>query len=192
MLSHVSNGVFTREDGSEYNEKSPTIPGKRLKAVAENLADIYGYIHMTKQEDGSYERVISLRASDPSTPNGNHFKYMPAEIPLSYTALSNALKEAIDREEQELGSQFFVDKKNEEIEEELDFDALLNEFNDMTKAVQKNVSKEDFKNLWAPKIVEITSKYLGKGKKVADITPSQVEQLALIVDDLRTEIENGI
>lgn len=62
----------------------------------------------------------------------------------------------------------------------------------MTKAVQQNVSKEDFNKVWGPKIVEITSKYLGKGKKVRDITPEQVEQLALIVDDLRTEIENGI
>ena len=193
MLSHVVNGTFTREDGSEYNEKSPTIPGKRLKAIAENLADIYGYIHMAKQEDGSYARVISLRASDPSTPYGNHFKYMPSEIPLSYDALAKALKEAIDKEEQEVGSQFFIDnKQNFDEAEELDFDALLSEFNKMTKAVQQNVSKEDFNKVWGPKIVEITSKYLGKGKKVRDITPEQVEQLALIVDDLRTEIENGI
>ena len=192
MISHVTNTTFTREDGTEYDEKSPTIPGKRLKAIAENLADIYGYIHMSKQEDGTYERVISLRASDPSTPNGNHFKYMPAEIPLSYEALAKALKDAIDQEEKELGSQFFVDKKEDSEPEELDFEALLNEFNDMVAAVHKNVDKVDWKTIWTPKIVEITDRNLGKGKKVSDATPKQIEQIAVIVDELRSEIENGL
>lgn len=194
MISHVTTSTFTREDGSEYNKTTPAVNSKRCKAVVENIADIYGWIHTIQDEKGNSKQVITLRANDDSVSGGNHFKYMIPQVDLSYESLSKAVSDAIDEDERHCGNaNFFTDERvglPEKIE--YNFDALLGEFNEMTKAVQKNVSKEDFKNLWAPKIVEITSKYLGKGKKVADITPSQVEQLALIVDDLRTEIENGI
>ena len=34
------------------------------------------------------------------------------------------------------------------------------------------------------KIVTVVERYLGKGKKVADCTPTQCEQLELIIQDL--------
>ena len=37
----------------------------------------------------------------------------------------------------------------------------------------------------APRITQIINKLLGTGKKVNDMTRDQVEQLALIVDELR-------
>lgn len=193
MLSHVSTGTFTREDGSEYNEKTPSIPGKRQKEIAENLADIYGYIHMTKQDDGSYQRVISLRATDPSTPNGNHFKYMPSEIPLSYQALINALAEAIEKEEAEVGSEYFTDEQRVDIStDSYDYDALMEEFGTMVSKLQ-DVTGGSFGTRWAPRIKEITAKYLGRNKTVSeDCGPDQVEQLALIVDELRSQIELGV
>ena len=41
-------------------------------------------------------------------------------------------------------------------------------------------------SFYAPRITEITDKYLGKGKKVINATRDQVEQLALIIDDLKS------
>ena len=37
---------------------------------------------------------------------------------------------------------------------------------------------------YAPRITEITDKYLGKGKKVSNATRDQAEQISLIVFDL--------
>lgn len=193
MVSHVSNDTFKREDGSEFNERVPSIPGRKLKAVAENLADIYAFAHMVSDENGGYKRVLSLRAVDPSTPVGNHFPYLPEEIPLSYSALSSALEEAIEKEEQEKGKEFFQEEKKQiATEPEYDFEALVKEFKNLTLKIQKNTTKDEFKSKWVPKITEITDKYLGTGKKVNDCTPKQTEQLILIVDDLKSELENGL
>lgn len=192
MLSHVTDGTFTREDGTEFNERTPSIPGKRTKGIVENLADIYGYAHMVRREDGSYERVLSLRATDESMPNGNHFKYMPDEVPLSYKALEEALADAIQKEENETSPDFFCDDKPSAFieSEPLDFSALREEFDSLVAKLQEALGSS-FGTQGAPRIVEIANKYLGKGKLVADCTPAQVEQLALIVDDIKDMFANG-
>ena len=43
---------------------------------------------------------------------------------------------------------------------------------------------------YAPYITEITDKYLGKGKKIINITRDQTEQLSLIVFDLKELLKN--
>ena len=193
MISHVANGTFTREDGTEFNERTPTIPGKRTKGVAENLADIYGFIHMAKdEENGGYKRVISLRAEDPSTPNGNHFKYIPSQVDLSYEALNQALAYAIDKEEAEMGQKFFQEEKKAPVQtEELNFEELMNTFNTLVHKLQE-ISGGSFGSKWAPIIAETVAKYLGKGKKISECGPDQIEQVALIVDDLVELVGNGI
>lgn len=42
LISHVKDGTFTRDDGTEYNKVIPAISSKKCLAVAENFADIYG------------------------------------------------------------------------------------------------------------------------------------------------------
>lgn len=194
MISHVSNGTFKREDNTEYNERVPSIPGSKLKAVAENLADIYAFAHMVSDDDnGGYKRVLSLRAVDPSTPIGSHFPYLPDNVDLSYKALSEALENAIEQEEKEKGSEFFQNEQKEIAQEpEYNFDELMTEFKTLVGQIQKNVTKDEFKNKWAPKITEVTEKYLGVGKKVNDCTAMQSEQIVLIVDDLKALVGEGL
>lgn len=194
MISHVTNGTFKREDGTEFNERTPSIPGSKLKAVAENLANIYAFAHMVADEDGEgYHRVLSLRASDPSTPIGSHFPYLPDEIPLSYSALESALEEAIQKEEKELGTQYFQEERKEAVKSpEYNFNELVEEFKTLAAKIQKAVGKDEFRATWTPKIVSITEKYLGKGRKVNECTEDQVEQVFLIVEDLKEAVGNGL
>lgn len=189
LISHVTQGTFTREDGTEYNKLTPAVSSKRCKAVAENLADIYGFIHTVEGH-----RVLTLRSSDGSISGGNHFKYLVPEVPLSYDALSKAVADAIDKDEEEIGnSDFFTDERLKMPEETIyDFEAMKNEFKELTVKIQHSVSKDEFKKSWAPKIIEITDKYLGVGKKVNDCTAKQAEQLSLILDDLKDLLSNGI
>ena len=44
---------------------------------------------------------------------------------------------------------------------------------------------KEFKEYWMPRIVQITDRYLGKGKKVSQCNREQVEALSLIVDDMK-------
>ena len=57
------------------------------------------------------------------------------------------------------------------------------------KQGRKKFSSSRNKNNWTPKIVQITEKYLGKGKKASQCTRDQVEQLNLIVLDLEDLIK---
>lgn len=192
FISHSKDKVFKREDGSEYNQIVPSL-SPSYNEIIRNMSDIQAYAHQVAIENGMPEVMLTIRSMDGTVECKSRFKYIEPEIPFNYEALAKALNEAIDKEAQMNNNEFVTDaRESAPQKEEYDFDALLSEFNNMTKAVQQNVSKEDFNKVWGPKIVEITSKYLGKGKKVRDITADQVEQLALIVDDLRTEIENGI
>lgn len=193
LISHVTTGTFTREDGTEYNKITPAINSKRCKGVVENIADIYGYIHLVKDENGQSKQVITLRANDDSIAGGNHFKYMVPEVGLSYKELSKAVSDAIDEDEKHCGnSEFFTDDKVALPEEKnLNFDELMSEFKNLTNKIRDNTG-EEFKTKWAPKIVSITDKYLGKGKKVNDCTESQVEQLELILFDLKEEVAKGL
>lgn len=191
LISHVKANTFTREDGSEYNENVPALPDARTRGVVENLADIYAYAHMVKVGE-NYERVLTLRAVDPTTPAGSHFKYLPDMVPLDYKALSNALAEAIDKEEEEVGSQFFIDNATSLVQEEkLDFNELMTEFDELVTKLQE-VTGGSFGVTWAPRIAETVSKYLGKGKKISDCTPDQVDMVELILSDLKEQVGNGI
>lgn len=79
----------------------------------------------------------------------------------------------------------------------LDFGQLKTEFNNLVASLpgsnDVNASTEDgieFKNYWAPKIVQITEKYLGKNGRVATCNENQTEALYLIIEDLKEAIKN--
>lgn len=191
FISHAQESVFTRENGTEYNRIIPSLSPSKVNAIIENMADIYGYAHQKIYEDGSSQVVLTLRSNDGSISCGSRFKYIDSEVPFTYDALVDAINRAIDTESSGANKQFYTEEKNVFSSNELNFDELMAQFNDMVDKIQKN-SGPDFGKKWAPKIVAITDKYLGKGKKVNDMTPTQVEQLDLIVSDLLDLVSNGL
>ena len=92
-----------------------------------------------------------------------------------------ALNNAIDEEAKHKGKEFITDDRNTEINKiELNFDDLITEFSELIKTIPS-----DKMEYYAPRITEITDRYLGKNKKVSNATRDQVEQISLIVFDLK-------
>ena len=125
---------------------------------------------------------------------GSRFKYTPDYIDLSYGNLVKAIGEAIDKQMEEDGTEYFTDTRNNlyvDTTSELNFDDLLKEFNTIIANIPGSSEGSDtengkqFKEYWAPRITQITDKYLGKGKRVNQCTRDQVEALDLIVSDLK-------
>ena len=115
---------------------------------------------------------------------GSRFKYTPDSINFSYEDLVDAIGDAIDKQAAEDGNEFFTDQRNNlytEVTEELDFDTLMERFTGMIEQLQ---TKENFSEYYAPRIEQITDRYLGKGNKVSNCSREQVEALDLIVSDL--------
>lgn len=192
FIGHAQDAIFTRPDGSEYTKIIPSLSPAKVAAIVENMADIYGYAHLVNTPEGT-KRVLTLRSPDDSVAAGCRFRYIAPEIPLGYKSLVNALQEAIDQE-QENGNEEFITEQPFDlsaIDEKPDFDELMNKFQTLVQQIM-DASGGEFGTVWAPRITEITEAHLGKGKKASDLTPAQVDQLDLIVEDLVEAVGNGI
>ena len=193
LISHSQEKTFKNEQtGEEYSKIVPTL-GNKPRLIVDRMSDIIGYACPVENEDGETHTELYMRGT-PRFIAGSRFKYTPDSIIFSYDNLVNAIGDAIDKEAAENDNKFITDEKTHEHEvaPEYDFEELMSEFKDMVVKVQKAVGKEAFREDWAPKVTAITEKYLGKGRKVNDCTADQVEQVFLIVEDLKEEIGNGL
>ena len=183
FISHAKDKTFTRQDGTEYNQVVPTL-SPSYNEIVKDMADLYAYAHQERKEDGTVTVKLTLRSMDGSADTGSRFKYIEPEIDFNYDALVKALNDAIDREARITQGKFVTDEKNKTSEyQELNYDDLMNEFNSIVK--EMSADGEKMKSYYAPRIKEITERYLGKNKKVSTATRDQVEQLSLIIFDLK-------
>ncbi|PLR72195.1 ATP-binding protein [Bacillus sp. UMB0728] len=110
------------------------------------------------------------------------FDYMDTHLEeFTAEALEKIIIEGIERQEEAEGiTAVTYDVQKESYEsEKLDFDKLVEEINDLgTKIVEEDDEK-------LQDVVDVIEKHLGKGKKVSDAKKSQIEVLAVILDDLK-------
>ena len=191
MISHAQDKTFKDENGEEYQQIVPTL-ANQPRLVVDRMSDIIGYAHPFQEEDGTVHTTLFMRGT-PRFVAGSRFKYTPDSIEFSYNNLVNAIGDAIDRQAKDFGGQYVTDAPTtaHTTEPELNFDDLMNQFNTLVSKIQ-NATGGAFGTTWAPRIVAITDKYLGKGKKVSEMSRDQVEQLVLIVDDLTEAVGNGL
>ena len=191
MISHAQDKTFKDENGEEYQQIVPTL-ANQPRLVVDRMSDIIGYAHPFQEEDGTVHTTLFMRGT-PRFVAGSRFKYTPDSIEFSYDNLVNAIGDAIDRQAKDFGGQCVTDAPTTAhvTEPELNFDDLMNQFNTLVSKIQ-NATGGAFGTTWAPRIVAITDKYLGKGKKVSEMSRDQVEQLILIVDDLTEAVGNGL
>lgn len=192
FISHSKDRVFKREDGTEYNQIVPSL-APSYNEIVRNMSDIEAYSHQVAIENGMPEVMLTLRSMDGTIECKSRFKYIEPEIPFNYSALSNALNSAIDKEAGMNDNKFVTDQREPQKKEEQtrDFGALMAEFNEMIEKLQV-ASGGEFATKWAPRIADTIAKYLGKGKRISDCTPDQAGIVELIVDDLKDQLGNGI
>lgn len=180
LISHEKDKVFKRKDGTEYNQTVPSCP-TTFNEIAKNVADIYGYAEKYGDENGISKVRLVLRSKDNSVDCGCRFKFIEPIIEMSYKALVDAINTAIDKEAELTNGQFVTNDRNfVSVAKALDYDALLVEFNNLaTSLMEKDAAA------YGPKITFIVDKYLGRGKKVSDSTPAQVELIDQIVSEIK-------
>lgn len=180
LISHAQDKTFTDTNGQEYNQIVPTLDA-RARKICERTCDIIGYTHSEYNPDGGTTTYMEMRGT-PRYVAGSRFKYTPDRIVLSYENLLNAVNASIDKEASVLGEHVVTDAKSsihKETEKEYDFEAMMEEFQNLVGALMSQNQNN------AKKITAIADKYLGKGKKVGDCTPSNAPQLDLILMELR-------
>ena len=191
MISHSADKTFTDEAGKEYNQIVPTLD-KRARNIVSRMADIIGYSRSIQLGDGRTTTKLFMRGT-PRYIAGSRFKYTPDYIDFSYENLVNAIGEAIDKQATEEGNQFFTNAESNLYAETttVDFDFLKDEFFSIIGNIQSSVSEEEFSSYYAPRITQITDRYLGRGNLVKDCSREQTEALDLIVSDLKDLVNQG-
>lgn len=184
FISHVQDKTFKRQDGTEYNQMVPTAQ-KSLNNIVKSMADIYACAAINP---ATQERELILRSVDGTIDVGSRFRYMPSSIPLDYQALVDAINKAIDKEAEETGGKFVTNEreKDKEVEPEYDYGALMDEFQTMAGTLMSKSPQNGMK------ITAIIDKYLGKGKKISEATPAQVDMVYLIVNEIKTDLMPGV
>lgn len=193
LISHATDKTFTDEAGKEYNQIVPTL-GTRPRNIVSRMCDIIAYSRAVQNAEGITSTKLFMRGT-PRYVAGSRFKYTPDYIDFTYNDLVKAIGDAIDKQMKEEGKAFFTDSANNlyiDTSKDLDFDELMKDFTNIIANIPGSsdikMETEDgikFRDYWQPRITQIIEQYLGKGKKMKDVTRDQVEAIDLIVTDLK-------
>ena len=193
LISHAMDKTFKDETNTEYSQIVPTL-GNKPRQIVSRMCDIIGYSRSVQDNEGGTTTKLFMRGT-PRYVAGSRFKYTPDYIDFNYKSLVKAIGDAIDKQMEEDGSEYFTTERNNlylNTREELNFDALMEEFNSIIQSIMGTASEEEFANYWQPRIVQITDRYLGKGMKVSQCSREQTEALDLIVTDLNDLVKSVV
>lgn len=178
-LSFISHAVTKTEKipgtETEFEKYIPSVPRRGMEIITKMVDNIlFAYLAIdpeTKQE----KRVLYTRETL-NFQAGSRFKNMPPAIHLSADSYRKAMTAAI----QSLGPENLKSERevNYVETEELDFDAMIDE----AKKIAVKLHHEGRMN----EVTEIVEKYLGKGSLLKDATHTQIETVAVVVDQLRS------
>lgn len=186
LISHAVDKTFKDEQGQEFNQIVPTL-GSKPRNIVSRMCDIIGYSRAVQDDAGATSTKLFMRGTSRYVA-GSRFKYTPDYIDFNYNSLVKAIGDAIDKQMEEDGAEYFTNERTNlyiATTQELDFDELVETFNSIVNGLIETVEENEFNSYWQPRIVQITDKYLGKGQKVNQCSREQTEALDLIVTDLK-------
>jgi hypothetical protein len=178
FVSHSS--VKVEKIGKEEFEKYiPSVPRRGLELMTKMVDNIL-FAHLGKNEEGQEVRTLYTRETL-AFQAGTRFRHMPSAITLDADEYRKNVEAALLA----LGEDNLKEDKEENYvqSEALDFDALM----EAAKSLAVKLHK-------AGRMAEVTAvveKVFGQGKLLKDAIPSQVEQVSVAVEQLKslTEIE---
>lgn len=182
FISHVRRVV--NEDTGEVTI-GPSLSPDKVNDIIRNMADVYAWAHYSDDEDHSGDRILTIRSNNDNISCGSRFPYMRNEIPFSYDSLVNEIRSAVQKEGENSGSDSLTDEPIQKKSDDIPFEQLESEFKEVVNSIKSSVGASEWKSTWVPRIKEVTEKYLGSGKRIADCTPAQAEQVSLVIDDLK-------
>ena len=159
IISHATDKTFKNEAGVEYNQIVPTL-GNKPRNIVSRMCDIIGYSRAVQDAEGKTSTKLFMRGT-PRYVAGSRFKYTPDYIDFNYKSLVKAIGDAIDKQMEEDGSEYFTTERNNlylNTREELNFDALMEEFNSIPETTKEN---KQIHGWGLPSVKDTVEKYNG-------------------------------
>lgn len=176
LISHVDRRLEAIDESNEVEILAPSMP-KRCYEVVNQIVDIIGYISTEWDSDGNSSRWLYTRAT-PTIMAGTRFRYLEPRIPLGYDSLVEAINKAIDKQK-ELDGATVVDKVESRVEEEMTFDQIRAEAQELWTTLV-GAAEEN-----ADKILKKVEMTFGRKMKLSDITEDQKDLFFLVLLDMR-------
>lgn len=164
---------------------TPDVPDRCAKII-NRMVDITAYIGMENGKRYIYPRQVVVEEGRQITDiyAGSHFANLNNKLELSYDALVSAIADAMTTNSAGEAIKLTDDAIVVPKEEKKDFKEIRASIGKIAKAFAKlDENEEESKFMLQYK--QIVEAYLGKGKLVKDCDETQVEHLALILEDLQ-------
>lgn len=182
FVSHSSEKTMKDEKGDEYISLAPAL-SKRPYGIINKMVDIIGFIRQKKDpETGLEMQKIYFRGND-NFVAGSRYKYIEPIVDFEYTAVTNAILTAIDKQIAESGGSY-TNEKNVFYQEDnsLNFNDLMTEARELwSKIVGSDTQK-------ATEVLEVVKQIFGKEMKISQVSPDQVDLLNVLVLELRQKV----
>jgi len=180
LISHIETRKEKTADDSEIEILAPSMP-KRCYEVVNQIVDIIGYIATEWDDEGNSHRWLYTRQT-PTVMAGSRFPYLAPKIKLGYDELVKAINEAIDKQ-RDLDGATVVDKLEKKQEEELNFD----EIRDEAQQIWAKLVNADPAN--AERVLKKVEMIFGRKLKLSEITEDQKEPFFLVLLEMRDMVK---
>jgi hypothetical protein len=183
FISHSTVKTEKIPGTKETNDKYiPSVPRRGLEIMTKMVDNIL-FAYLSHDEAGNEVRTLYTRETA-HFQAGSRFKHLPSSLPLNADVYREAMVKAIEA----MGPENLKSDKEENFvkSEELNFDELMKQAKELAVAINKAGRM--------PEVLEIVEKTFGQGKLLKDATKAQVEQVAVVVDQLQEiadEIEDA-
>lgn len=160
------------ESEDEYEKYIPTIKKRGLEVVTKMVDNIL-FAAVALDEEGHEQRVLYSRETM-QWQAGARFPAMSAVIPLDANAYNQAMIEAIEAEGEE------------NLKEEREVSYVVAAKDDFTElmATARQLGVKFHKAGRMPELTAIVEKHFGTGKKLTEATETQIESLAVAVEEM--------
>lgn len=180
LISHIEMRKEKTADDSEIEILAPSMP-KRCYEVVNQIVDIIGYIATEWDDEGNSHRWLYTRQT-PTVMAGSRFPYLAPKIKLGYDELVDAINEAIDKQ-RDLDGATVVDKLEKKVEEELNFDEIREE----AQQIWAKLVNADPAN--AERVLKKVEMIFGRKLKLSEITEDQKEPFFLVLLEMRDMVK---
>lgn len=187
LISHAVDKVFTDELGNETNQIVPTLP-KKAQTIVARMCDIIGYSRSVENEAGNLETRLFMRGTQRFIA-GSRFTHTPDSIVFNYDNLVGAIADAVDKLEEEYGSEAVTAVRGEHnhvSSTELNLEDILAEFNELASSLMENDE-----TYYGPRIQQAIERHFGRGKKMSEATLDQVEIADLVLFEIKQLAPSG-
>ena len=199
VIGHTKEKTITQRSGKtdkEYTVQSYVINDSCLRMINE-IVDVSCFvrneiIHNDKTDTDIFFPVCYFRSSG-NFSAGNRFKYLNGKIPFTYENFTNAIKTAIQKEEEEVGKKYFKEEKDTGTYTELgldSFEGCKNFISQQLSILQRNFAnstERNFTSFWMVKINEIISNKTN-GRKLSDLQKDETDLLIEIRESIQSLI----